>query len=169
MFKLTIEPIAQCNWGVSLAHYLPKEVWDTLRKEVYTRAKYTCEICEEADVEFHCHEVWEYLDIGVGKKGVQHVQRLKKLQCICVNCHYVKHWGGTVARVHKKELPTDTLKLLTEHFCTVNGCTPAEFLEYRVYMGEVSQVRARIKYELSWGKYEPKKAIDLWAKENKGK
>ena len=159
-FKLTIEPIAQNNWGTSLVHYLPPEVWDVVRKEVYARSKYSCMICGEENVELHCHEVWLYYE-------KDRIQKLQRLICICSKCHHIKHWGGTVAAVHKKQYPYTYLAELEQHFCKVNGCTPAQFLEYRVYMGEISQMRSRIKYELSWGVYEPKKLIAAWAKENK--
>ncbi len=155
-FKLTIEPIVSCNWGISLAHYLPPQVWDTLRREVYARAKYTCEICGTSCEELHCHEVWAYDD---EKK----IQKLIALKCICRKCHHIKHWGSTVAEVHKGVYPGTYLKELEQHFCSVNKCTAQQFLDYRVQMGELGYARSCTKYKLDWGKYNPNKIVRLWS------
>jgi hypothetical protein len=155
--KLTIEPIVSCNWGVSLAHYLPPQVWDVLRREVYARACYACEICGEGSLELHCHEVWAYDD----KKKTQ---TLVKLQSLCKKCHCIKHWGNTVAQTHKGLYPNNYLQVLATHFCKVNDCTPQQFLEYRTQMGGLGHARSTMKYKLLWGKYDPNKIVLLWSK-----
>jgi hypothetical protein len=57
-----------------------------LRKLVYSRADYKCEICDAGGVPVECHEVWNF---DLEKK----VQRLKYLVCLCNACHKAKHFG----------------------------------------------------------------------------
>jgi len=159
-FKLTIEPIPQGNWGISLAHVLPSPVWDKLRREVYDRAKRQCEVCGNTSKRLHCHEEWSYDE---RKK----TQKLVRLRCLCELCHDVKHWGKTIVEVHTGKKPSSYLDELEKHFCKVNTCTPKQALDYRVQIGEVSQHRSRHKYKIDFGQYEPGKIIEIWSKERK--
>ena len=60
--KLEVQPVPRGNWGDNLAHLLPKEIWDTLRKEIYARASNKCQLCGEMLKTLHCHENWVYND-----------------------------------------------------------------------------------------------------------
>jgi hypothetical protein len=40
--KLTIELIPESAWGENLRKYLPKEIWEKIRKEVFRKANYKC-------------------------------------------------------------------------------------------------------------------------------
>ena len=42
--RLEIEPIPGASWGISLANRLPQEEWTKIRREVYKKASYTCQI-----------------------------------------------------------------------------------------------------------------------------
>lgn len=158
--KLTIELVPEQSWGINLAHILSGPVWDTLRREVYKRANWTCEICEETDLQLHCHEVWEYND---QKK----TQTLVELKCLCVYCHDIKHWGRTVTMVHVGSYSANYLKELEKHFCKVNQCTPSVFLQHKVQCGKLWQIRSKKKYKVDFGMYTPEKIVKLWEKEKR--
>src|SRR3972149_6051432 len=112
--KLEMDLRPEGSWGKSLANLLPTPVWNAVRREIYQKFNYICAICSATDVEVHCHEVWSYDDR-------RHIQFLKGLQCLCKQCHQIKHWGRTVSDIHKGILPPVTLRELTDHFCRVNG------------------------------------------------
>lgn len=55
--KLEIELVPEKQWGMSLAQLLPKKDWDILRRKVYKRYGWTCQVCDAFGIEVHCHEV----------------------------------------------------------------------------------------------------------------
>lgn len=155
-FKLKIEPIPSQNWGVSLARMLPSEVWDSLRREVYSIADYTCVICGATDKRLHCHERWEYND-------KRHVQRLAGLECICGDCHQVKHWGRTSKLLLDKGDKWEADRLIA-HFCKVNGCTREEFNSHKIRVGILVQRRSKEKYKVNFGLLKPEEVELAWRK-----
>ena len=160
--RLEIELIPESTWHISLANLLSRPIWDTLRREVYSKASYICEICYATDCRVNCHEVWAWND-------KTSVQTLKKLVCLCDDCHYIIHWGGTVQQVHEGKLSGDTLGRLTDHFCKVNKCTKKDFERYKVLIGNRQQKRAGKKYKVDFGKFHPDRVTEIWVQENKGK
>jgi len=155
---LTLETIPQLNFGISLAQLLPKPVWDTVRREVYAKAHYTCEICGAMDVQLHCHEVWSY----TSKKP--YIQKLQELKCLCKDCHAIKHWWHTVGDVHSGKEPTVYLKELTVHFCTVNHCDVDQFELHKVITGALADSRNKHDYKIDWGAFEPRRIEQVWLK-----
>jgi len=155
--KLQLELIPERQWGLSLANLLPKPVWDTLRKEIYWSAGYTCCICGATNCRVNCHESWTFDD----KKRIQY---LKEFQCLCDDCHLIRHWGRTVAETLKGTLPQDTIKKLTFHFCEVNQCTIEDFERHKVEAGELWQRRSRHNYRIDFGLFKPEVVIKEWRK-----
>lgn len=155
--KLTIESIPESTWGVSLANLLPPPIWNDIRREVYEGFNYACAICEATDKQLHCHEKWSYDDR-------KRIQRLVGFQCLCVDCHSIKHWGRTVAEAHKNKDSTILIEL-TKHFCKVNNCTTAAFSLYKVEVGNVAQERNRHKYQVDFGKFRPDLVEKVWRRE----
>ena len=149
VLKLKIEPIPSQNWGISLAKLLPKEVWDSLRREVYELSGYICSICGEEDKRLHCHERWVYND-------KRRVQKLAALECICVDCHDVKHWGRT--SIVK---PSEVVRLLL-HFCTVNSSTKEEFEAHLKKVNAQVRRRSKLKYKVNFGKFSPEEVVRIW-------
>ena len=160
--KLELELIPETTWGQSLAHLLPKPVWDTLRREVYREFEYTCAICNASNTRMNCHEVWFFQD----KK---HIQYLRGFQALCDDCHNVKHWGRTVTMVHQGVFPNDYLQKLTKHFCAVNECTEEEFLAHKVERGTSWEKRSKHKYKIDFGKFTPERLVKAWKKSRGGK
>jgi len=154
---LEIEPVPELNWHISLANLLPKPVWDKLRREVYTKFNYTCCICGRTDTRVNCHEKWLYDDM---KK----IQKLQGFQCLCDDCHNIKHWGRTVALAHKGELSINYLSLLTNHFCKINGCSISQFMEHKVVVGNLHQKRSKKRYKVDFGEFHPDRVIEIYSK-----
>ena len=105
--KLTIELIPKTAWFKNLRSYLPKDLWDVVRKKCYKDAGYKCEICGGVGDKWpvECHEVWNFVE---GKIILQ------RLIALCPSCHEVKHIG--LAQV-KGNLPR-----AMKHFQKVNNC-----------------------------------------------
>ena len=114
--KLEIELVPSTTWKENVRSYVSEEEWDVIRRAVYRRAEFVCEVCggkgEEHPVE--CHEVWEYDDIN-------HVQRLKRMIALCPDCHMVKHMGLASSN---GRLPD-----AVEHYAEVNDLSFLEAME----------------------------------------
>lgn len=134
--KLEFGLIPQTSWGLSLANKLGKEEWDKIRKEVYKKANYRCQICGEDGV-LHSHEVWRF---ELKKK----IQRLVGIECLCEMCHNVKHFGRS-----KKVYSKSYVDRLIKHWCKINGKSERDFnaynakvhLEYKKLAGVDWQVK----------------------------
>ncbi|CAI2161389.1 10324_t:CDS:10 [Funneliformis geosporum] len=58
--------------------------WDQIRKQVYQKAGYTCEICGVKSQRLDCNELWDYKS---------NKQILVGLEAICRDCHLTQHMG----------------------------------------------------------------------------
>ena len=111
--SLTVELVPSTSWYANVRSHLPKEEWGLVRRAVYRRACYRCEVCggrgEHHPVE--CHEVWDYDD-------EHRVQRLERLVALCPACHRVKHLGLASVNGRYDEA--------LQHLADVNGWTLEE-------------------------------------------
>lgn len=84
--KLCLEPIPKTCWYSNVRSSLKKSQWDKIRKVVFTKANFLCEICGGQGTlhPVECHEVWVYEDSSS-------TQRLDYFLSICPLCHEVKH------------------------------------------------------------------------------
>lgn len=139
--KLEIELIPEHSWGKSLANLLPKEDWDRLRRKVYKRYNWTCQICNAYGVQVHCHESWSWND----KKRIQ---KLVDLKCLCGDCHNIKHWGRTINLLHEGKFTQEYINHLRRHYCEVNKCTVEDMIKHIVEAGEKNMKRSRYKYKM---------------------
>ena len=114
---LTVELVPSTSWFTNVRSLLPEGEWDLVRRAVYRRARYRCEVCggqgEAHPVE--CHEVWAYDD-------ERHIQRLEGLVALCPACHRVKHLGLASVNGRYDEA--------LQHLASVNGWTLAEAERY---------------------------------------
>lgn len=96
---------------------VPPKEWNRIRKEVYRRAGYKCEICGAVGKRHpvEAHEVWEY-------DWSNMVQRLVGLQSLCPSCHRVKHLGFAFSKGWKWPA--------ISQLCKVNQWSKAEALSY---------------------------------------
>lgn len=85
---LAIELVPGPNWKWNLRSELTSSQWDKLRKKVYEKAGYVCEVCGVApEKSLEAHEKWEYTD---GNPGTQ---TLIGIEALCKKCHMVRHAG----------------------------------------------------------------------------
>jgi|SRR5579885_955139 hypothetical protein len=86
--KLTIELVPSSSWFNNVRAVLTRKQWDVLRKQVYSEAWDTCQICGGVGPKHpvECHEIWQYDD----KK---YIQKLIGMIALCPDCHMVKHIG----------------------------------------------------------------------------
>ncbi len=148
--KLEVQPVPKGNWGDNLAHLLPKEIWDTLRKSIYERAGNKCEICLDFSKTLHCHENWVYND----KTKVQY---LKSLLCLCYNCHNVIHWFRTEHQIRQDVYKKEYITELRDHFMEVNGCTLKAFMNHVSWADVKKGFRNYSSYRLVYGSFSVEK------------
>lgn len=93
---LEVKLVPKTSWYNNVRKQVSDEEWDLIRKAVYRRADYECEVCggqgDEHPVE--CHEVWSYDDAA-------HVQTLERMIALCPACHEVKHFGYASSQGHQ--------------------------------------------------------------------
>lgn len=110
--KLTIELVPRPLWYASnIRSILPTQDWDLLRRVVYRRANYLCEICggRGPDHPIECHEVWRYDE-------ATRTQFLERMIGLCPACHGVKHIGRSQVVGKGDEA--------LAHLASVNGWPP---------------------------------------------
>lgn len=112
--RLTIDLVPLPIAYMSLSEAAKPAEWRRIRQETIEAARGRCGVCG-ASARLHCHETWQYLDdIGVA--------RLKGFESLCSLCHAVRHLAPE--RLGHEGEPIDIVPAL-EHFCRVNGCSPA--------------------------------------------
>lgn len=115
--KLEIELCPSSCWYNNVRAILTQKQWDNVRKQVFSQAHNTCEICggigKKHPVE--CHEIWFYDDKTM-------VQKLIGLISLCPDCHTVKHFG--LAQLMNKQ------EQATKHLMRVNGITKKNAEKY---------------------------------------
>ena len=146
--KLTVELVPKTAWFKNVRSEVSKERWDNIRKLVYMKALYSCEICGGQGPKWpvECHEVWEYDD-------TKHIQRLVRMTGICPDCHQVKHIGLAERMGHLKDA--------LAHLAKVNKWDEKQARQYVKEQFEVWQQRSRYKWTLDLS------ALDRYAPEKK--
>ena len=137
--------------------WMGKETWDIIRKEVYKRSNYLCELCggkgKRHPVE--AHELWVF---NLETKE----QILIRFISLCPMCHRMQHIG--LAGIHEK---SNILKGkdLANHYHKLTG-TKISFDElYEMGMAIYEKI-SRGKYKVILDKHnEP--LLKLWKKGNK--
>lgn len=114
---LYIDLVPSSTWFENMRSILKKQEWDDIRKYIYKRADYKCEICgnkgEKHPVE--AHERWFFDE----KQGIQ---RLVGIQSLCPNCHEATHFGLANVRGRSSEAK--------EHILKVNNWGDNDFLSH---------------------------------------
>jgi hypothetical protein len=88
MIKLTIELVPASSWFNNVRAVLTRKQWDVLKKQVYSQAWDTCQICGGIGPKHpvECHEIWQYDEKKL-------IQKLIGMIALCPDCHMVKHIG----------------------------------------------------------------------------
>lgn len=131
--KLTIELIPQSAWKDNLRNYVGATRWNKIRKEIYKRADYKCEICSGQGKKHpvECHEKWKFEEGKIILLG---------LIALCPSCHEVKHIGRAQA--------TGNLERAIKHFREVNKVSNEVARKYISECFRVYHQRSEQKWEL---------------------
>lgn len=115
--RLKISLVPRTSWFTNLRSILSNKDWDLVRKDVYAKANYRCEICQGQGPKHpvECHERWSYNeDTGV--------QKLVGLIALCPACHEVKHIGLAQVRGRYQQA--------LSHLMKINGWTKQKAEHY---------------------------------------
>jgi hypothetical protein len=127
---LTIELVPRTVHYRNLRKALPKKAWDKIRRYVYKKADYECEICGGTGSQHpvECHEIWEYNDES-------QLQELSDFKALCPACHNVKHIGLATKRgTHDEAI---------QHLCEVNDWSAEQARRYEQEQFTVWQERSQ--------------------------
>jgi hypothetical protein len=88
---LFVDLVPTSCWFTIVRSCVAPRDWERLRRMVTRRAAHTCEICrrrEDRDKQrwIEVHERWAY-------DPARRVQTLRRLICLCTDCHRVTHFG----------------------------------------------------------------------------
>lgn len=114
--KINVELIPLKMHKVNLRSELP-EYWDFLRKLIYKRANYRCEICGGKGPKWpvEAHELWKYDEING-------IMAIDKIVALCPDCHLCHHLGFANA--------TGKIEYAKSHLAKVNGFSNEECEQY---------------------------------------
>ncbi|MFJ3826012.1 DUF5710 domain-containing protein [Streptomyces nodosus] len=98
---LFVDLVPQSCWFTNVRSCVSARDWERLRRVITGCAGQRCEVCgrgEERDVRrwLEAHERWEY-------DSVAGVQRLRRLMCLCTDCHAATHFGLAEVRGRREE------------------------------------------------------------------
>lgn len=143
--KLYIDMIPKTSWYQNLRSILNEKEWEMVRKDVYKKNNFKCEICggkgDKHPVE--AHERWDY------NKETK-IQTLLNIEALCPKCHMVTHIG--LAEISNKMLEA------TEHLKKVNNWSDEEvFYELKrasLYWKELNEINWNVNVEWLLDKFE---------------
>lgn len=92
---LFVDLIPSTSWFRNVRAGVSPRDWERIRQMVYRRAGMRCEACGAAKDKarrrwLECHERWAYRAPAGAGSGVQ---SLRRLICLCSDCHACTHWG----------------------------------------------------------------------------
>ncbi|MCZ7458227.1 DUF5710 domain-containing protein [Streptomyces sp. WMMC940] len=98
---LFVDLVPRSCWFTHVRSCVSPRDWERLRRMISCRADQRCEVCgrsehREAGRWLEAHERWEY-DTAAG------VQRLRRLVCLCTDCHATTHFGLAEVRGRREE------------------------------------------------------------------
>jgi hypothetical protein len=116
-YRLSLDLVPFSTWFSNVRSHVNKTTWEVIRAQVFSEAKYLCEICADpaSSYELECHEVWEY-------DSKNNIQKLINLIALCNDCHTVKHYG--LAQIQHKE------QKALKHFMKINKVKKKEAESY---------------------------------------
>lgn len=135
--RLTIDPIPASSRLASLANLMPRDQWNCLRRYVYHKAHYRCQICGR-EGRLYCHESWQY-------NSETNYQFLRGFEALCENCHNVRHLFFVRDSQHRARL--------FRHFLAVNHLTNEQGVQHLVDAYRQQQEFNKRKWIVNYGQY----------------
>jgi hypothetical protein len=117
---LFVDLVPSSCWFTNIRSCVSTQDWERLRRMITRRAGQSCEICgrpEDRQLRrwLEAHERWDYHD----HTGVQ---ALRRLICLCSDCHHTTHYGHAQITGHAEEA--------FDHLRAVTGMTEAQTAEH---------------------------------------
>lgn len=135
--RLSVEPIPAGSRRASLANLMPRGQWDRLRRSVYHKAHYRCQICGR-EGRLYCHEIWQCNE----KTSYQF---LRGFEALCENCHNVRHLFFIWDSQHRARL--------FRHFRTINRLTKEQGMQHLADAYRQQQEFNKRKWIVNYGQY----------------
>ncbi|ORT55667.1 DUF5710 domain-containing protein [Streptomyces sp. CB03238] len=106
---LFVDLVPSTCWFTNVRSCVDKKDWERLRRMINRRAGQRCEACgaaEDRDAKrwLEAHERWTFDD-------TTRVQTLKRLICLCTDCHTVTHFGYAQVRGIEAQAFTHLIKV----------------------------------------------------------
>jgi hypothetical protein len=113
---LFVDLVPSTCWFTNVRSCVSQQDWERLRRMVTDRADRRCEVCDatadrDAQRWLEVHERWAY-------NNTTRVQTLRRLICLCTDCHTVTHYG--LAQIRGRDAAARA------HLIHVTGWTPAQ-------------------------------------------
>jgi hypothetical protein len=88
---LFVDLVPSSCWFTNVRSCVDQKDWERLRRMIIRRARHRCEVCGASEDRqtsrwLEAHERWAYDE-------ATHVQSLRRLVCLCTNCHTATHFG----------------------------------------------------------------------------
>lgn len=138
---LFVDLVPSSCWFTNVRSCVTESDWERLRRMVTKRADHRCEICQrgqdrESGRWLEAHERWTY-------DASTNVQALRRLICMCTDCHTTTHYG--LASLNGKGAEA------FEHLCAVTGMSPNETSGHIDAALSLWKQRSLIVWELDLG------------------
>ncbi|MDX2709175.1 DUF5710 domain-containing protein, partial [Streptomyces sp. PA03-6a] len=113
---LFVDLVPSSCWFTNVRSCVAQKDWDRLRRMIYHRAGNRCEACgvgqdQASKRRLEAHERWIFDD-------TRRIQTLKRLICLCTDCHTVTHFGFAQIRGLAPQARA--------HLIKVTGMTPGQ-------------------------------------------
>ncbi len=113
---LFVDLVPRSCWFTNVRSCVSQRDWERLRRMITNRAGRKCEICHRGEDResgrwLEAHERWAY-------DGAAKVQALRRLICLCTDCHTATHYG--LASLNGKD------REAFRHLCTVTGLSESD-------------------------------------------
>jgi len=135
---LFVDLVPSSCWFTNVRSCVDQRDWERLRRMITTRAGQRCEVCHRSqDRDAHrwleAHERWAYDDSN-------NVQALRRLICLCTDCHTATHFG--LASINGKSAEA------SKHLSTVTGLTTNQVNQHIDAAFALWRRRSAITWEL---------------------
>jgi hypothetical protein len=138
---LFVDLVPSSCWFTNVRSCVSERDWERLRRMITGRAGRQCEVCGQSEDRsagrwLEAHERWAYDDAA-------HVQSLRRLICLCTDCHTVTHFG--LATIQGRD--TQALR----HLRTVTGLSARDAHVLIEAAFELWHQRSRLDWALDLG------------------
>ena len=135
--RLSVQAIPAASRRASLANLMVRPEWDKLRRSVYRRARYHCQICGR-EGRLYCHELWQCNE-------TTGYQWLMGFEALCQDCHDVRHLFFVRSGRERARL--------FGHFLTVNRVTREQGIGHLAAVYRQQQKLNQREWIVNYGEY----------------